>query len=86
MNQNDNNKSMERRLYFSFLLLAAILLVSCLLISLAISIRRAQRDLDLRISDTAAFIAELPEVQKMLQTASERIISWYNSNVQVVKN
>ena len=68
MNQNDNNKSMERRLYFSFLLLAAILLVSCLLFSLAISIRRAQRDLDQRISDTAAFIAELPEVQKMLQT------------------
>ena len=68
MNQNDNNKSMERRLYFSFLLLAAILLVSCLLISMAISIRRAQRDLDQRISDTAAFIAELPEVQKMLQT------------------
>ena len=31
-------------------------------------------------------VKNTPQMQKMLQTASERIISWYNSNVQVVKN
>ena len=31
-------------------------------------------------------IKNTPEIQKMLQTASERIIDWYNKNVQVVKN
>lgn len=31
-------------------------------------------------------IKNTPQMQKMLQTASERIISWYNSNLQVVKN
>lgn len=35
------------------------------------------------------FVSEIkntPEIQKMLQTASERIIDWYNKNVQTVKN
>ena len=27
-----------------------------------------------------------PQLQKMLQTASERIISWYNANLHVIKN
>ena len=31
-------------------------------------------------------IKNTPEIQKMLQTASERIIDWYNKNVQTVKN
>lgn len=31
-------------------------------------------------------IKNTPEIQKMLQTASERIIDWYNQNVQTVKN
>lgn len=31
-------------------------------------------------------IKNTPETQKMLQTASERIIDWYNKNVQTVKN
>ena len=31
-------------------------------------------------------IKNTPAIQKMLQTASERIIDWYNKNVQTVKN
>lgn len=31
-------------------------------------------------------IKNTPQLQKMLQTASDRIVSWYNENVQVVKN
>ena len=31
-------------------------------------------------------IKNTPEIQKMLQTASERIIDWYNKNAQTVKN
>lgn len=31
-------------------------------------------------------IKNTPEIQKMLQTASNRIIEWYNQNVQTVKN
>ena len=31
-------------------------------------------------------IKNTPEIQKMLKTASERIIDWYNKNVQTVKN
>lgn len=31
-------------------------------------------------------IKNTPEIQKMLQTASERIIDWYDKNVQTVKN
>lgn len=31
-------------------------------------------------------IKNTPEIQKMLQTASERIIDWYNKNLQAVKN
>lgn len=31
-------------------------------------------------------IKNTPEIQKMLQTASERIIKWYNQNAQTVKN
>ena len=31
-------------------------------------------------------IKNTPALQKMLQTASERIIDWYNKNVQTVKN
>lgn len=31
-------------------------------------------------------IKNTPQMQKMLQTASERIISWYNENLQVIKN
>lgn len=31
-------------------------------------------------------IKNTPEIQKTLQTASERIIDWYNKNVQTVKN
>ena len=31
-------------------------------------------------------IKNTPTIQKMLQTASERIIDWYNKNVQTVKN
>ena len=31
-------------------------------------------------------IKNTPEIQKMLQTASERIIDWYNQNAQTVKN
>jgi hypothetical protein len=31
-------------------------------------------------------IKNTPEIQKMLQTASDRIIDWYNKNVQTVKN
>lgn len=31
-------------------------------------------------------IKNTPEIQKMLQSASERIIDWYNKNVQTVKN
>lgn len=31
-------------------------------------------------------IKNTPQLQKMLQTASDRIIRWYNENVQVVKN
>lgn len=31
-------------------------------------------------------IKSTPEIQKMLQTASDRIIDWYNKNVQTVKN
>lgn len=31
-------------------------------------------------------IKNTPQFQKMLQTASERIISWYNENLQVIKN
>ena len=31
-------------------------------------------------------IKNTPEIQKMMQTASQRIIEWYNKNVQTVKN
>ncbi len=31
-------------------------------------------------------IKNTPEIQKMLQTASKRIIDWYNQNVQTIKN
>ncbi|MBQ7553976.1 MAG: hypothetical protein IJT46_06440 [Bacteroidaceae bacterium] len=31
-------------------------------------------------------IKNTPEIQKMLQTASERIVKWYNENLQAVKN
>ena len=31
-------------------------------------------------------IKNTPEIQKMLQTASERIIKWYNQNAQTIKN
>lgn len=31
-------------------------------------------------------IKNTPDIQKMLQTASERIIKWYNQNAQTVKN
>lgn len=31
-------------------------------------------------------IKNTPQMQKMLQTANERIVSWYNQNLQVVKN
>lgn len=31
-------------------------------------------------------IKNTPEIQKMLKTASDRIIDWYNKNVQTVKN
>ena len=31
-------------------------------------------------------IKNTPQMQKMLQTASERIIDWYNNNLQTVKN
>ena len=69
MNPNENNnRALERRLYSMFLLFAAVLLVSCLLASLVLSIRRERRNLDQRISDTAAYIAEMPGVRKMLQT------------------
>lgn len=69
MNQTENNnRAMERRLYFMILLLAAVLLTSCLLASLVLSIRRARGNLDRQISDTAAYIAEMPDVRKMLQT------------------
>lgn len=69
MNQTDNNnRAMERRLYVMILLLAAVLLTSCLLASLVLSIRRARRNLDQQISDAAAYIAEMPGVKNMLQT------------------
>ena len=31
-------------------------------------------------------IKNTPKMQKMLQTASQRIVSWYNDNLQVIKN
>ena len=69
MNPNENNnRALERRLYSMFLLFAAVLLVSCLLASLVLSIRRERRNLDQQISDAAAYIAEMPGVKKMLQT------------------
>jgi len=69
MNPNENNnRALERRLYSMFLFFAAVLLVSCLLASLVLSIRRERRNLDQQISDAAAYIAEMPGVKKMLQT------------------
>ena len=66
MNPNENNnRALERRLYSMFLLFAAVLLVSCLLASLVLSIRRERRNLDQRISDTAAYIAEMPGVRQV---------------------
>ena len=50
---------MERRLYLTFVAMAAVVLLCCLGITLAMDIRRESRELDSRISSTAAMIANL---------------------------
>ena len=55
----EQTRAMERRLYLTFVAMAAVVLLCCLGITLAMDIRRESRELDSRISSTAAMIANL---------------------------
>ena len=64
----EQTRAMERRLYLTFVAMAAVVLLCCLGITLAMDIRRESRELDSRISSTAAMIANLQDIVRMLET------------------
>ncbi|MBO5574346.1 MAG: Spo0B domain-containing protein [Clostridium sp.] len=68
MSADEQSSRMEGRLYMSFIALAAVILFCCLGITLAMDISRERRELDQRITETAAYIAEMDSVKEMLET------------------
>ncbi len=58
----------EQKLFRSFIQFAFLVLVLCIAITLSVDITRERKNLDSRISDTAAYLASLDSVQRMLMT------------------
>lgn len=69
---NVEEDSLETVLYRSFMVLAALMSILSLAAALYLDVSRERKTIDQIISGTAAYIAEMPQVQEMLE----------NSNVQ----
>lgn len=61
------NRGLERKLFWSFMLISSLVILLSLGITLYFDVTRQRKDMDATISGTAAYIASLPEVVKMVE-------------------
>ena len=67
MDQTASRNELEKKLYRSFTLLSALIIVLSLGITLYFDITRQRADMDATISGTASYIASMPQVVSMLE-------------------
>ena len=69
MDQTASRNELEKKLYRSFTLLSALIIVLSLGITLYFDITRQRADMDATISGTASYIASMPQNRTLIHSA-----------------